>query len=55
MEMIRHLIATCDRDLGKDPMLRIVVDRCIDLLRRELVRVPAMHRESYPAITLHPG
>jgi hypothetical protein len=36
-------------------MLRIVVDRCIDLLRRELVRVPAMHRESYPAITLHPG
>ena len=52
---VSALIATCDRDLGKDPMLRIAVDRCIDLLRRELVRVPAMHRESYPAITLHPG
>ena len=52
---VSALITACDRDLRHDPMLRIAVDRCLDLLRRELVRVPTIHRESYPAVALHPG
>jgi hypothetical protein len=52
---VSALITTCDRDLRSDPMLRIAVDRCLDLLRRDLVRIPTIHRESYPAVALHTG
>jgi putative transposase len=47
------LIAECDRELERDPLLRIAIDRCIDLLRINLVRVPIVHRESYPGTALH--
>ena len=33
---VSALIAECDRDLGGDPMLRIAIDRCLELLRRDL-------------------
>jgi putative transposase len=52
---VSALIAECDRDLGRDQNLRIAEDRCVDLLRRDLRRVPVLHRESYPAAALHAG
>ena len=52
---VSALIVECDHELGKDRNLRIAVDRCIDLLRRDLVTVPALHRQSYPAAALHAG
>jgi hypothetical protein len=52
---VSALITECDQELGKDRNLRIAVDRCLDLLRRGLVPVPALHRQSYPAATLHAG
>ncbi len=50
---VSALIAECDRDLARDPMLRIAIDHCVDILRRDLVRVPTIHRESYPAVQIH--
>ena len=47
---VSALIAQCDRELQSDIHLRIAVDRCLDLLRRKLERVPVMHRESYPSV-----
>lgn len=52
---VSTLITTCDRDLLRDPTLRIAVDRCLERLRRDLVRVPTIHRESYPIVALHTG
>lgn len=50
---VSALIAACDHDLGDDRNLRIAVDRCVDLLRRGLVPVSTLHRQSYPAAALH--
>ena len=50
---VSALIAECDRDLGSHPMLRIAIDRCLELLRRDLVKVPVRYREHDPANTLH--
>jgi putative transposase len=52
---VSALIAACDRRLGKDEDLRIAVDRCLDLLRRDLVPVALRHRESYPGAVFHAG
>ncbi len=49
---VSALIADCDRELSRDRNLRIAVDRCVDLLRRELKLLPALHREFYPAASL---
>jgi hypothetical protein len=50
---VSALIAACDHDLGDDRNLRIAVDRCVALLRRGLVPVSTLHRQSYPAAALH--
>jgi hypothetical protein len=52
---VSALIAECDHDLGDDRNLRIAVDRCLDLLRRDLVPMSTLHRQSYPAAALHAG
>ncbi len=49
---VSTLITECDRELGRDRNLRIAIDRCVDLLRRELKPLPALHREFYPAASL---
>ncbi len=50
---VSALIAECDRDLGHDATLQMKVDRCLDLLRRDLVPVPLSHREFYPGTPSH--
>jgi hypothetical protein len=50
---VSALIAECDRDLGLDATLQMKVDRCLDLLRRDLVPVPVSHREFYPGTPSH--
>jgi hypothetical protein len=45
---VSALIAECDRDLGHHATLQTAVDRCLDLLRRDLVPAPLSHREFYP-------
>jgi hypothetical protein len=48
---VSELIAECDRDLNQKEHkhLRIAIDRCLDLLRRDLKPVVARHHELYPA------
>ena len=43
---VSAMITECDRDLGEDDMLRITVDRCIDLLRQRPVPVMTQHLQS---------
>jgi putative transposase len=52
---VSELIARCDRDVRKAEYkhLRIAIDRCLDLLRRDLKRVMPVHREFYPAASPH--
>jgi putative transposase len=49
---VSALIAECDRDLGerKNKNLRIAVDRCLDLLRRDMQPVATLHRQVYPSV-----
>jgi hypothetical protein len=48
---VSELIAECDGEVdGKEcKHLRIAIDRCLDLLRRDLKPVAAQHHELYPA------
>jgi putative transposase len=48
---VSELIAECDRDVDQKEHkhLRIAIDRCLDLLRRDLKPVVARHHEFYPA------
>ena len=50
---VSALIAECDRDLGQPEQkhLRIAIDRCLDLLRRERKPVMPQFREFYPSIS----
>ena len=54
---VSQLIAECDRDVGLSEHrdLRIAIDRCLDLLRRERQPVMPMFRECYPSIGGHAG
>ena len=52
---VSALIAACDRRLGVDEDLRIAVDRCLERLRRGLVPVALIHRESYPGAVFRTG
>ena len=49
---VSQLIAECDRDLDKkeDRDLRTATDRCLDLLRRVLEPVSALHRVFYQSV-----
>jgi hypothetical protein len=50
-----ELIAECDRDVDRPEHkhLRIAIDRCLDLLRRDMKPVRTVHREFYPATSPH--
>jgi hypothetical protein len=52
---VSELIAECDRDVRKPEHkhLRIAIDRCLDLLRRDMKRVMPVHRQFYPAASPH--
>lgn len=52
---VSELIAECDRDVCKaeHKHLRIAIDRCLDLLRRDLKPVMPVHRQFYPAASPH--
>lgn len=52
---VSELIAECDRDVGaaEHQHLRVALDRCLDLLRREMKPVMARFREFYPAVSPH--
>ena len=47
------MIGECDRRLDRDPLLRIAIDRCTDLLRHGRHPVAAVHRPQYPSLGLH--
>lgn len=49
---VSAMIAECDRDLNDDAMLRICVDRCVALLRRDRSLLRTLHQQSYPSIAL---
>jgi putative transposase len=49
---VSALIVQCDGELERKKSLRIAVDRCLDLLRRDLVRVPVVHPQEYPGTSL---
>src|SRR5512140_58164 len=48
---VSELIAECDRDLGRPEHmhLRIAIDRCVEVLRREMKPVMPRFREFYPS------
>jgi REP element-mobilizing transposase RayT len=48
---VSELIAECDRDVDRkeNKHLRIAIDRCLDLLRREMKPVMPRFREFYPS------
>jgi len=46
---VSALIRKCDREIDRDPMLRVAIDSCLHKLRQGRVRVPIVHRQSYPA------
>ncbi|MFZ2492324.1 MAG: transposase [Thermoanaerobaculia bacterium] len=50
-----ELIAECDRDAGlpAHKNLRIALDRCLDLLRREMKPVMPRFREFFPSVSPH--
>ncbi len=52
---VSELIAECDGDLAKPEHknLRIAIDRCLDLLRREMKPVMPVFREFFPSISPH--
>ena len=50
---VSALIAQCERQLSAEPLLRVAIDRCLDLLRKELVPAPIIHQQSYPGTSLH--
>jgi hypothetical protein len=52
---VSQLIAECDRDVDRPEQkrLRIAIDRCLDLLRRDMKPVRPVHREFYPAASPH--
>lgn len=52
---VSELIADCDREvsLPKNKNLRIAIDRCLDLLRRDMKPVMPVLREFYPSISPH--
>ena len=52
---VSELIAECDSDVRKPEHthLRIAIDRCLDLLRRDMKRVMPVHRQFYPAASPH--
>ena len=54
---VSELIAECDRDVDRKEQkhLRIAIDRCLDLLRREMRPVMPRFVVSYPSITPHAG
>jgi hypothetical protein len=54
---VSELIAECDHDVDRKEQkhLRIAVDRCLDLLRRDMKPVMPRFAVSYPAITPHAG
>lgn len=49
---VSALIAECDQELARDALLRAAVDRCLEILRRDLVRVATIHREHYPSVAM---
>ena len=52
---VSELIAECDRDVREPEHkhLRIAIDRCLDLLRRDMKRVMPVHHQFYPAVSPH--
>lgn len=50
---VSELIAECDRDVGlpEHKNLRIAIDRCVELLRRDLRPVMPAFREFFPSIS----
>ena len=52
---VSQLIAECERDLGQPEHknLRIAIDRCLDLLRRDMKPVMPRYREFYPSVERH--
>jgi putative transposase len=50
---VSALIAQCERELSADPLLRVAIDRCTDLLRKELVPANVIEQRSYPGTALH--
>ncbi len=54
---VSELIAECDRDVDRPEHkhLRIAIDRCLDLLRRERKPVMPRFQEFYPAVSPYAG
>jgi len=45
---VSELIRECERQLKRDPLLRVGIDACVERLRRGLVRVPVVHDQVHP-------
>ncbi len=54
---VSELIAECDHDVDQPEQkhLRIAIDRCLDLLRREMKPVMPRFQVFYPAVSPHAG